>query len=469
MKKIWLKNYPKQVPESAEYPEVPMHHYLDEAASKFPERTSMIFVDKKITYKEFREDVLRLANALKDLGVKKGDRVSVFMPNCPQAVISYYAVLKIGGIVVETNPMYVERELEHQLNDSEAETIITLDLKLLYPKVKAVRGKTKLKNIIVSNLKEYLPFPKSLLYPIAKKKDLAKVEKEEGVYFFKDLLSKYPSKDPKIEVESDDLAVLIYTGGTTGVPKGVMLTHKNLVSNLVQSIHWLYEAKYGEEVIMTALPIFHSFGNTCCMNMSIYLASTMILIPNPREVEDVLKNVIKHKPTMFPGVPAMYINIVNHPEVKKYDISSIKYCFSGAAPMPIEVLEKFEKSTGGKIVEGFGMSETSPVVHINPIVGKRKIGSVGMPITDTLARIVDVETGQKEMPIGESGELIVKGPQVMKGYWKKPEETAKAIKDGWMYTGDIAKMDEDGFFFIVDRKKDMIISSGYNVYPRDVE
>ncbi|MFQ6089011.1 MAG: AMP-binding protein, partial [Candidatus Methanofastidiosia archaeon] len=423
MKKIWLKNYPKQVPESAEYPEVPMHHYLDEAASKFPERTSMIFVDKKITYKEFREDVLRLANALKDLGVKKGDRVSVFMPNCPQAVISYYATLKIGGVVVESNPMYVERELEHQLNDSEAETIITLDLKLLYPKVKAIREKTKLKNIIVSNLKEYLPFPKSLLYPIAKKKDLAKVEKEEGVYFFKDLLSKYPSKDPKIEVEPEDLAVLIYTGGTTGVPKGVMLTHKNLVSNLVQTIHWLYEAKYGEEVIMAALPIFHSFGNTCCMNMSIYLASAMILIPNPRDVEDVLKNVVKHKPTMFPGVPAMYINIINHPEVEKYDISSIKYCFVGAAPMPVEVLEKFEKTTGGKIVEGFGMSETSPVAHINPIVGERKIGSVGMPITDTLAKIMDVETGKKEIPIGEVGELIVKGPQVMKGYWNMPEET----------------------------------------------
>lgn len=469
MNKLWLKNYPEKVPEKAEYPDVPLHHYLGEAAARYPENTSMIFVDKKISYKTFHEHVLRLANALHDLGVKKGDRVSIFMVNCPQAVISYYAILKIGAIVVETNPMYVERELEYQLKDSGAETILTLDMKMLYPKVTAVREKTNLKNIIVANLKEYLPFPKNLLYPIVRKKDLVRIEREENVYFFRDLIKKYPSQDPNIPVTSDDVAVLLYTGGTTGVPKGVMLTHRNLVANCVQGFHWLYELEYANEVILTSLPVFHSFGHTCCMNFAVYSASCMVLIPDPRDTADVLKNVEKHKATMFPGVPTIYVSIINYPGLKKYDISSIKYCFSGAAPMPVEVLQKFEESTGGIILEGFGMTETSPVTHINPLVGSRKVGSIGMPITDTEAKIMDVETGMKEMPLGEVGELVVKGPQVMRGYWGDPAETEKVLKEGWMYTGDLATMDEDGFFYIVGRKKDMIISSGFNVYPREIE
>ncbi|MBU7028326.1 MAG: long-chain fatty acid--CoA ligase [Theionarchaea archaeon] len=469
MEKIWLKNYPEEVPESVEYPEVPMHYYLDEAASEYPDKVSMIFVDKKITYKQFREDVLRLAQALLDLGIKKGDRVSVFMPNCPQAVISYFAVLKIGGIVVESNPIYVERELEYQLTDAGVETVVTLDMKMLYPKVKAVRDKTEVKTVIVSSLKEYLPFPKNVLYPVAKRKDVVKVEREKGVYFFKELLQKYPPEEVQAEVNPDDCAVLLYTGGTTGVPKGVMLTHKNLVSNCVQGIKWLYEAEYANEVVMAALPVFHSFGHTCCMNFSVYAACTLILIPDPRNTKDILRNVENHKATMVPGVPAMYVNMLNYPRMKDYDLSSVKYCFSGAAPMPVEVLEEFERVTGGLILEGFGMTETSPVTHINPMVGKRKVGSIGMPILDTLAKVVDVETGEIELAAGEVGELIVKGPQVMKGYWNSPQETGKVLKNGWMYTGDLATMDEDGFFFIVGRKKDMIISSGFNVYPREIE
>ena len=469
MNKIWLKNYPEEVPESTEYPDVTMHHYLDEAATKYPEKVSMIFVDKKITYKKFREDVLKLAHALQDLGVKKGDRVSVFMPNCPQAVISCFAVLKAGGIAVESNPIYVERELEHQLTDAGAETVITLDMKMLYPKVKAIREKANVKTVIVSNLKEYLPFPKNVLYPVAKRKDLVKVKREEGVYFFQELLKQYPPTDVKVDVSPDDCAVLMSTGGTTGVPKGVMLTHRNLVSNCVQAIKWLYKAEEANEVIMAALPIFHSFGHTCCMNYAVYAACALILIPDPRNTKDILRNVEKHKATMVPGVPAMYVNMVNHPRLKDYDISSIKYCFSGAAPMPVEVLEEFERLTGGIILEGFGMTETAPVTHINPMSGQRKVGSIGMPIPDTLAKVVDVETGEKEMPVGEIGELIVKGPQIMKGYWEKQEETQKVLRDGWMYTGDLATMDEDGFFYIVGRKKDMIISSGFNVYPREIE
>ncbi len=465
MRKIWLNNYPEKVPETAEYPEVPLHHFLEEAASKFPEKTAMIFVDKKINYRTFYEHVLRLANALSDLGVKKGDRVAIYMPNCPQAIISYFAVLKVGGIVVESNPMYVERELEYQLKDSGAETMITLDLKVLYPKVAAIRDKVGLRTVIVSNLKEYLPFPKNVLYPVVKKKDLAEVE---NVKFFADLL-KCPPRELRVKVEPGDTAVLLYTGGTTGIPKGVMLTHKNLVSNCVQGFHWLFALEYGNEVVMTSLPVFHSFGHTCCMNFAVYSASCMVLIPDPRDTADVLRNVEKYRCTLFPGVPTIYVNIINYPHLRKYDISSIKHCFSGAAPMPVEVLQKFEESTGGIILEGFGMTETSPVTHINPLVGQRKVGSIGMPITDTLAKVVDIETGTKEMAVGEVGELVVKGPQVMKGYWGDPVETEKVLRDGWMYTGDLATMDEDGFFYIVGRKKDMIISGGFNIYPREVE
>lgn len=468
MEKIWLKNYPDNVLEHLEYPAVPMHHYLEEAASQYPDKPALVFVDKKISYRQVYEDVLRLAHALQGLGVKKGDRVAIFMPNCPQAVISYYAVLTAGGIVVESNPIYVERELEYQLTDAEVETIITLDMKMLYPKVKKVQDETKVKTVIVSSLKEYLPFPKNVLYPLVKKKGLVKVKREEGVYFFKELLKKY-SPTPVNVVTPDDCAVLLYTGGTTGVPKGVMLTHKNLIANCVQALNWLYEAEYANEVILAALPVFHSFGHTCCMCFSVYAACTLVLIPDPRDTKDILQNVTKHKATMVPGVPAMYVNMINYPGLENYDISSIKYCFSGAAPMPVEVLEEFEKVTGGIILEGFGMTETSPVTHINPMAGRRKVGSIGMPLPDTVAKVVDVETGTKEMPAGEVGELVVKGPQIMKGYWKKPEETDKVLKNNWMYTGDLATMDEEGFFFIVGRKKDMIISSGFNVYPREIE
>lgn len=466
MPKLWLKNYPERVPEKAEYPSVPLHHFLDDAALKYPQNPSMIFFGKKINYEQFKEDVLRVANGLIHLGVKKGDRISIYMPNCPQTIISYFAVLKAGGIVVETNPMYVERELEYQLNDSGAETILTLDMQMLYPRVKAVEEKTPLRNVVVGHLGDYLPYPEKALYPLVRWKDLAKVDKKDIP--FKRLLE-FPPSDPGVPVSPDEVAVLLYTGGTTGAPKGVMLTHRNLVANCVQGFHWLYDLKFAGEVILTALPVFHSFGHTCCMGFAVYSASCMVLIPDPRDTRDVLKNIQKHRATMFPGVPTMFVNIINSPHLAKYDISSVRFCFSGAAPLPVDVLETFERLTGGIIVEGFGMTETSPVTHINPILGARKIGSVGMPISDTEARVVDVETGEREMPENEVGELVVRGPQVMAGYWKDTEETGKVLKDGWMFTGDLATMDADGYFYIVGRKKDMIISSGFNVYPREIE
>ncbi|MBU6997359.1 MAG: long-chain fatty acid--CoA ligase [Theionarchaea archaeon] len=469
MEKIWLKHYPEEVPESADYPDVPMVYFLDEATSNFPEKTSMIFVDKKISYFELYDAVLRLANGLIDLGVEKGDRVSIFMPNCPQAVISYFAIQKAGGIVVETNPLYVERELEYQLQDAGVSTVITLDLKMLYPKVQAIRGTVPLRTVIVSSLSEYLSFPKNILYPVVRRRDCVPVSRGEGTVFFKDLLSTYSRHDPRIVVDPDECAVLLYTGGTTGVPKGVALTHKNLVANCVQGFHWLYKAEYAGEIILAALPLFHSFGHTCCLNFAVYAASTLVLIPDPRDTRDILENIQKHRSTMVPGVPAMYVNMVNYPGLKRYDLSSVKYCFSGAAPMPVEILEQFENLTGGVILEGFGMTETSPVTHINPLTGRRKVGSIGLPISDTDCRIVDLKTGERDVPVGEEGEMVVRGPQVMKGYWNDAEETRKVLREDWMHTGDIARMDEEGYFYIVGRKKDMIISSGFNVYPREIE
>lgn len=467
--KPWLKNYPEDVPTTLVYPQIPVFQILDDSAKKYPKNTALIFMGKKITYKKLDNLVNKLATALHNLGVKKGDKVALFLPNCPQFVISYYAALKIGAIVIPTNPLYTERELEYQLNNSDTETVITLSVKTLYQKVVNVKDKTKLKRIIISHISEYLPFPKSILYPIVKKKEIAKIEKDEKTYFLKDLLNKYSPTPPTVEIiPEEDLALLQYTGGTTGVPKGVMLTHKNLIVNAVQCRYWFSKAKIGEEIFLSVLPFFHVFGMTVCMNVPIYLASSIILMPQFKLLE-LLKIINDFKPTIFPGVPSMYAVINNCSDIKKYDLSSIKFCISGAAPLPIEVAEQFEKITGGILVEGFGLTECSPVTHCNPLYGKRKIGSIGLPLPDTEMKIVDLETGEKILNIGEIGELAIKGPQVMKGYWRAPEETSQVLRNGWLYTGDIAKLDEEGYTFIVDRKKDMIIVGGENVYPRNIE
>lgn len=469
LERPWLKSYPEDILATIVYPQISVSQILDNTAKKYPENTALIFVGRKITYKELSELVDKLATALHNLGVKKGDKVALLLPNCPQFVISYYAALKIGAIVIPTNPLYTERELEYQLNNSGTETVITLDVKALYPKIANVKEKTRLKRIIISDIREYLRFPESVLYPIAKRKEIVKVKKGAGIYFLKKLLDEYPQTPPVVEIEpEEDLALLQYTGGTTGVPKGVMLTHKNLVVNAIQCRYWFSKAKIEEETFLSVLPFFHVFGMTVCMNVPIYLAASIILVPRFK-VDDIFKIINKFKPTVFPGVPTMYVAINNYPHIEKYDLSSIKFCISGAAPLPIEVAEKFEKLTGGVLVEGFGLTECSPVTHCNPLYGKRKVGSIGLPFPDTDIKITDLETGKKILNIGEIGELAIRGPQVMKGYWQMPEETAQVIRDGWLYTGDIAKMDEEGYTFIVDRKKDMIIVSGNNVYPKDVE
>jgi long-chain acyl-CoA synthetase len=456
-----------------------MHHFLENAASKFPDRSATIFgnvvhqlggalMDAKLSYRQLNEQVNRLANALTAMGVKKGDRVALYLPNCPPYVIGYYATLKLGAIVAPNNPMYVPRELEFQLKDSGAETIICLSR--FYPNVQKVRANTKLKNVIVTNVKEYFPpFLKTLFTLAVEKKEGHRVTLEAGDHWFQDVLTSAPATKPTVEVKPEDTAVLLYTGGTTGIPKAAEITHKNLVANTVQAVAWLGASIEKQEVFLTALPLYHSYAMTTCMNAAVYLASPMVLIPNPRELEHVLKSIDRHKPTLYPGVPTMYVAINNYPELSKYNVKSIKACMSGAAGLPVEVQKKFQDLTGARLVEGYGLSEATPVTHANPVFGENRVGTIGLPWPDTDAKIMDIDTGTKEMPIGESGELVIKGPQVMKGYWNRPDETAQTLRGGWLYTGDIAKMDADGYFQIVDRKKDMIIVGGFNVYPRDVE
>ncbi|MEK6577131.1 MAG: long-chain fatty acid--CoA ligase, partial [Nitrospirota bacterium] len=413
-------------------------------------------------------EVNRLANALIALGVEKGDRVGLMLPNLPQALIGYYGILRAGAIVVEISPLYVERELKHLIADSGAQVIIALDI--FYPRIVAVINGVHLKAIILTGVRDYLPRILKLLYPIKAKMEgqWIKVKKTRPVYDLKDLIIRSRGDDLCIDVSPDDTALLQYTGGTTGIPKGVVLTHRNLMVNLLQCACWMPSLKKGEEVFLGVIPFFHVYGMTACMNFCIYLASTIVVLPKFK-VEEVLKSIARYKTSVFMGVQAMYVAINNYEKVKNYSLSSIKVCISGAGPLHAEVQERFEGLTRGKLVEGYGLTEASPVTHCNPIFGMRKKGSIGLPFPDTDARIVDPVDGKKDMPAGEIGELIVKGPQVMKGYWMRTDETNAVLRDGWLYTGDLARMDEDGFFYIVERKKDMIKTGGENVYPREVE
>ncbi len=469
MDRPWYRHYDAGVPRHLDYPDRPLPVLLGQTAAKYPKNTATEFFGAKLSYQDLWNQVLRFASALKDLGVEKGTRVGIMLPNCPQTVIAYYATLWLGGVGVMTNPMYVEREMIHQWNDSEAQVVITLDH--LYPKVeKAVRS-TGVKKMVVTSLREYLPFPLKWLYPLkAKKAKLFTAVPYDGstVFNFSGLIRRSSPISAPCAAGLEDLALLQYTGGTTGVAKGVMLSHSNILANVIQICGWFPDLRWGKERVVAVLPFFHVFGMTVAMNQPLYSGSTLILVPR-FEVNDFLKTLHKTKPTLFPGVPTIYVAIVNHPKIGEYDLSSIRYCITGSAPMPVEVLRKFENLTGGIIVEGYGLSEASPVTHVNPLTGMRKPGSIGIPVPDTDCKIISLEDGVTEMPVGQEGELVVKGPQVMMGYWNMPEETAQTLRDGWLYTGDIAKMDEDGYVFIVDRKKDMIIAGGYNIYPREID
>jgi long-chain acyl-CoA synthetase len=466
--KPWLRHYPLEVPATFEYPKHNLARFLHQSAEAYPDHAALSFFGKVVSYRELRDYAYRFANALMRAGIRKGDRVAVMLPNCPQAVIAYYGTLLASGIVVMTNPLYTPRELEYQMKDSGAQIIVALDL--LFDRVMKVVPATGLRLVAVTSIQDFLPFPKNVLYPLKLKKDGVKrnVAYGDKVVHLMKWLRRAPATPVEAEIDAErDLALIQYTGGTTGTPKGAMLTHYNLVANTVQSRLWTYRSQTARERFLAALPLFHVFGMTTLMNLSMYQAGTLILLPR-FDVGQVVKTIHKERPTVFPGAPTMYVALIHYPDIKKYDLSSIQYCVSGAAPLPLEVQEKFEAITGGKLIEGYGLTEASPVTHANNIWGLRKTGSIGIPFPDTDARIVNPETGE-EVPVGEVGELAVREPQVMKGYWNNPEETAKVLVDGWLYTGDLGKMDEDGFFYILDRRKDLIIASGYNIYPREVE
>ncbi len=449
MERIWLKSYEPGVPHSIEYPEISLYEMFQETVKQYSDLPALSFMGHEIAYAGLQSQVEKLAAALEGLGVKKGDRVAIHLPNCPQFPIAFYAALSLGAIAVPCNPMYVARELTHQLNDSETETIITLTS--FYKMIKELQPKTTLKNIIAVNLEE----------------DSVKIETDD--YSFASLMKEYGGKQAQpVEVLPEDRAAFMYTGGATGVSKGAILQHRHLLANALQLKAWAPDLKNGEEIFLSVLPLYHSYGLTLALNLPVLTGNKMVLLPR-FELRSVLQTIDREKPTRFPGVPTMYVAINNAPDLHEYDLSSIKVCNSGAAPLPVKVQEEFEKITGGKLTEGYGLSEASPVTHSNPIYGKNVPGSIGLPIPDTEMKIVDIETGDTELPIGESGELCVRGPQVMEGYLNMPEETAQSLRDGWLYTGDIAKVDEEGYTYIVDRKKDMVIAGGYNIFPRDIE
>jgi long-chain acyl-CoA synthetase len=467
--KPWFKFWPEGVPRHVEYPEVPLSVFLEKTAETYPDHTATVYFDKEMTYKELELAVEKFATALNDLGVRKGDKVALFLPNIPQFIIAYYGAIKIGAIETAISPLYKEREVEHQLSDSEAETIVVLDA--LYPILEKILEKTKVKRVIVTSLKEYMPSAKAFLGSLLKRIPSHKVEPKRNVFFFQELLSKHGANPPKVDIDpKEDLVALQYTGGTTGISKAAMLTHLNLVSNAVNCDEWLRGTK-GGETFLTVLPLFHIYGMTTGMNAPIFFAGKMVMLPR-FDIETTLKAIQKHKVTIFCGAPTMYSMLLSHPNLSKYDLSSVRFCISGSAPLPTEVQKKWMEVTGGVLVEGYGLTESSPVTHCNPLDRSMKtvrVGSIGLPWPDTDAKIMDLETGDKELSLGENGELVVKGPQVMKGYWKMPEETADVLRNEWLYTGDIGKMDDDGYFYITDRKKDLIKYKGYSVYPREIE
>ncbi|HEV7666534.1 MAG TPA: long-chain fatty acid--CoA ligase [Chloroflexota bacterium] len=443
----WLKHYPTEIPTTLDYRSVPLFTLLEESAAKHPDLPAVRFYTHTLTYAEVWGRAQRFAAALAEMGVKQGDRVALMLPNCPQYVIAYFGVLRAGGVIAQVNPLYTARELAHVLADSGAQTIVVADA--LYPVVQAAA--VPLARVLVATLKGDVP-----LGPAAQR--------------FEDVLAKTTAAPPVVSINPrEDVAALQYTGGTTGVSKAAMLTHFNLVANVQQIRAWNPSGgPPGTERMLTVIPLFHAYGMTVGMNFPIAAGYEIILLPR-FDLKEVMETIKATQPTYFPGVPTMYVAVLNFPNAAAYGVSSIKYCNSGAAPLPVEVIQSFAQQFGGRLREGYGLSETSPVSHGCPFLLESRPGTVGIPLPDTDCEIVDIETGLHVLPPGEIGELRIRGPQVMKGYWNRSDETAIALRDGWLYTGDLGTMGDDGFFSIVDRKKDMIIASGYNVYPRDVE
>lgn len=476
--KLWQVNYDKGVPTTIEYPQVPLFHFLEDAAHKYPDRACTIFKGAVVTYKEMNKITDRVAAALVDMGVKKGDRVGIFIPNTPQFVMVYYGILKAGGVVVATNPLYTPPEIAYQASDAGIEYMFVMTN--FYETIKKAQPNTKIKKLIVTNLKETLPPVLRVLFTLLReKKGGFRIEGglRDGDIWFQDVLAKYKDAPrPTVEVGADDTALFQYSGGTTGISKGAVAMHRNVVANTLQIKSWMPSIEIGKEVVLMAIPLFHVYGMVAGMNFAMTTGASMVMVPNPRDLKDVLGNIVKYKATIFPGVPALYNGINNNKDVKagKYDLSSIKACISGSAALLRETKEQFEKLTGGKVFEGYGLSEAPTATHCNPFEGANKTGSIGMPLPDVEVKILSLDDGETEVPQGEIGEIVIHGPQVMKGYHNMPTETVNTLRkmsDGkvWLYTGDIARVDEDGYFYIIDRKKELIKPGGYQVWPREVE
>lgn len=467
----WLAHYPADVNWHQQIAPAPLHQLLERAAERHPSRICTNFLGRTITYGEMSRLVDRAAAGLVALGVTKGTKVGLFLPNSPTFIVFYYATLKAGGTVVNYNPLYTVEELAFQVKDSETDLMVTLDLKLLFDKVEALMAAGTLKRAIVAPFPALLPTAKSILFRLFKGKELADVRgskvaasvtAEESV-LANDGRFQAPSIAP-----TEDVAVIQYTGGTTGTPKGAMLTHSAVYTNVLQTVAWAPGLQEGRERVMGVLPFFHVFAMTVVMNFAIAKAAEIVIMPR-FVLDDALKLIDKSKPTIMPGVPTLFNAMMNHPKLKTFDLSSLKFCLSGGAALPLEVKQRFEQLTGCSLVEGYGLSEASPVVTANPLVGPVKEGSIGQPIPQTIVSLRALDDPTKEVAAGEKGEICVKGPQVMKGYWKKPRETEEQFVGDYLRTGDVAIMDEEGFLFIVDRIKDLIICSGYNVYPRRIE
>ncbi|MHB1654243.1 MAG: long-chain-fatty-acid--CoA ligase [Desulfitobacteriaceae bacterium] len=450
IKKPWLKFYEDGVQKELSIPEIGLLDMFKKTVERFPERPALIFEGRTWSYQQMDLAVERLARAFAKNGLNAGDRISIYMPNSANWVIGFFAIMRLGAVVVQTNPLYVENELRYQLLDAGATGIVSIPP--LLPRILAVKDETKLKIAAIDALKAYGGQESPFIL------DLNDMLNDSSF----DLLDL-----PQPQVQSNTtVAVLQYTGGTTGVSKGVMLTHHNLVANAMQAWEWIL-GKEGEERVLTVLPLFHIYALTACQNLAMLSGGAMVIL-SKFDINAVLQHINDYEPTFFPGAPTMYVAVINHPRIQEYKVSSIRICLSGSAPLPKEVALRFGELTGGRLVEAYGLSEASPATHLNPVYHAR-VGSIGVPAPNTEARIVDLTTGEITLEPGEIGELAIKGEQIMLGYWQKPNETQAVLRDGWLYTGDIARMDEDGFFYIVDRKKDMIITGGYNVYPRDIE
>ena len=473
----WLRSYAPNVPHTLEpYPVESVFAMLEASARRFPDRPAFAWFGKRLTFRELLTEVERCSAMLAGLGVAKGDRVALIMPNSPTYVIAYYACMRLGAIAVGNNPLYTEREMEHQLADHQPRVVLVTDL--MYADFADVFASVGVPSVVVTRLNDYMPLVKKLLAPALKFK---KQQREHGkpwppvhndapvLRWHRAMREADPAPAVATVDPKGDAAAFVYTGGTTGIAKGAMLSHSNLVSNARQARAWLSMIVEGSDAVLCAIPFFHSFGMVA-MNLCMLVGAKLIPVPNPRDLHMVLELIDHEKPTLFPGVPRLYIALNEHPDTPKFDLKSLKACISGAAPLPMAVAQRFEQITGGaRVVEGYGLTECSPVTHVNPFDGVRKEGHIGLPIPDTDCKIVSLEDPEREVRVGEPGELCIRGPQLMLGYWNRPEETALAIRNGWLHSGDVAVMDEDGYFQIVDRLKELILVSGFNVYPNEVE